>query len=421
VKLSGNQRAQHDFLWDLAPGEAAYVGGYGSGKSWSGARKLLLLHQRNRCDGLAVAPTYGDLFRFVVPALVAACEEWHWPYEDKTRDIVPRLMVGGIPIHTMSGEHPERFAGFEIGHGWIDEAARIKANDEDPLRDAPTQIRARLRHPKAQVLQLFATTTPEGIDTWIQRDFVDHPGSRRLYVGSTRKNSALPPTYLQSLLGAISPELAAQYIDGHAVDLAGNRAHPQFSEANVREFEPMPNLPAHVGADYNVDPMAWCIGQFVGDELRIHDELFLRGGSTVDVAMTHAHGQGWGKFASVVLHPDASSKARSTTGDSEFATMTQCASRFGWRWDGKPAAINPPVQARIANVSRLCCDALGKRRLVVHPRCKRIIDEMSRTGRLASGAYDPGPKGDRGHMLDGLGYLAWAMAQPVPRAGTVSI
>lgn len=421
MKLSGNQKAQHDFLWDLAPGESAYVSGFGGGKTYAGARKLLLLHQRNRCDGLAVAPTYGDLFRFVVPSIIAACQEWRWPWDDKTRDVVPRLIVGGFPIHTMSAEHPERFAGFEVGHGWVDEAARVKSHEGDPLRDAPTQIRARLRHRNAKILQLFCTTTPEGLDTWIQRDFVDHPGARRLYVGSTRKNAALPPSYLTSLMGSIAPELVSQYIDGKAVDLAGNRAHPQFSDSNVREFEVDPRLPAQLGADYNVDPMAWCIGQFIGDELRVHDEVFIRGGATVDVAMRHAHAQGWGGFPAVHLYPDASSKARSTTGDSEFKAMTDAATRLGWRWNGTPAAINPPVQARIANLSRLCCDALGKRKLVIHPRCKRIIEELNRTGRLSSGAYDPGAKGDRGHVLDALGYLAWTLAQPVPRAGTISI
>lgn len=420
MKLSGNQVGQHRFLWDLAPGESAYLGGLGSGKSWAGARKLLLLHQRNRCDGLAVAPTYADLFRFVVPALVSACQAWHWPIEDKTRDIVPRLIVGGFPIHTLSGEHPERFAGFEVGHIWIDEGARLKANDQDPLRDAPTQIRTRLRHPAAKLLHLEVTGTHEGLDTWVYRDFVAKPGARRLYRGSTRKNPALPDSYLPSLLSAMSADLTKQYVDGEAVGFAG-RAHPQFTEANIAEFEPDPKLPVHLGADYNVDPMGWCIGQIVGEELRVFDELFLTGGTTVDVAMHHAHGQGWGRYPAVHLHPDASSKARNTTSDSEFAVMTAEASRLGWRWSGRPAAVNPPVAARIANLSRLCLDATGRRRLVVHPRCVRLIDELRRTSRLSSGPYDPGSDGSRGHILDALGYLAWTVAVPIPRAGSVAI
>jgi hypothetical protein len=421
VKLSGNQVAQHRFLWDLAPGECAYVGGLGSGKSWSGARKLLLRHQRNRCPGLAAAPTYGDLFRFVVPALVAACQEWHWPYEDKTRDKVPRLVVGGIEIHTLSCEDPSRFAGFEVGHVWLDEAARIKTDETNPLRDAPTQIRGRIRHPHAQALAFDVTTTPEGLDTWVERDFVANPGKRRFYRGSTRKNSALPPSYLQSLLGSMSPELVRQYVEGEAVDFAGSRAHPQFGDANILAFETDPRLPVHLGADYNVDPMGWCVAQIIGDEIRVFDEIFLTGGTTVDVAMYQANDQGWGKFPAIHLHPDASSKARSTTGDSEFAEMAKTARALGWRWTGQPSSINPPVAARIANLSRLCLDALGRRRLTIHPRCVRLIDEMKRTGRLTSGAYDPGPKGDRGHILDALGYLAWTAAMPTPRAGAVQI
>ena len=73
--VSGNQPAQHAFLWDMLPGETCYQGGLGSGKSWAGARKLLILHSANQCKSMAVAPTYGDLLRFVIPALIDALEE----------------------------------------------------------------------------------------------------------------------------------------------------------------------------------------------------------------------------------------------------------------------------------------------------------------------------------------------------------
>lgn len=422
MKLSGNQAAQHKFLWDLAGGESLYQGGFGSGKSWAGARKLLLLHQRNRCPGLIIAPTYGDLFRFAVPSILAACTEWRWPVVDKSRDVVPRILVGGIEIHCLSAEHPGRIAGFEVGHAWVDEAARIKSDPNDPLKDAPTQIRARIRHQSAKIRQLLVTTTPEGVDTWIQRDFIDSPGRRRTYIGSSLRNAALPADYIETLRSAIPAELAQQYLEGSAVDLSGNRAHPQFSpEANVRAFDAAPGLPVHLGSDFNVDPMAWTLGQIVGDELRIIDEIFLTGGTTVDVAMHTAHDKGWGKYPAVHIHPDASSKARSTTGDSEFKVMSDTATALGWKWSGRPNAVNPPVAARLANLSRLCCDATGRRRLVVHPRCLRVIEELKRTGRLSSGGYDPGPRGDRGHLLDAVGYLAWIMSVPIPRAGAVSL
>lgn len=423
VPLSGNQTPQHRFLWDLAAGESLYIGGLGSGKSWAGARKLLLLHQRNRCPGLAVAPTYGDLHRFVIPALVAACREWRWPIKDESRGDVPRLIVGGFPIWLLSAENPERFAGFEVGHAWVDEGARIKTST-DPLRDAPTQIRSRIRAAAtgpAHRLHLLVTTTPEGMDTWVQRDFIDQPGDRRHYRGLTAANPALPRDYIDRLMATFSADVARQYLEGLAVDVGGMRAHPGFlASANVRDMLWDEAKPVHLGADYNVDPMCWCLAQHVGEELRVMDELIITGGTTVDVAMHEAQARGWGKRV-VVMHPDKSSKARSTVGDPEFTVMQREARALSWRFSGSAGGVNPPVAARIANLSRLCLAADGRRRLVVHPRCKRIIEELERTQRLTSGGYDPGDDGSRGHILDALGYVAWDVARPYAQAGAVSL
>ncbi len=168
------------------------------------------------------------------------------------------------------------------------------------------------------------------------------------------------------------------------------------------------------------DPMAWMLAQVQGDVLYIFDELFLQGGMTVDVAMHHAHEKGWAKHV-VHMHPDKSSKARSTVGDPEFVVMQQTARALGWRFQGNSNGVNPPVAARIANLSRLCADANGKRRLKIHPRCKRTIDEMERTGRLSSGQYDPGQRGDRGHLLDAVGYVAWDVFPPTGRMGIAPI
>ena len=421
IELSGNQPGQHAFLWDLKPGETLYQGGLGSGKSWAGARKLLYLHSANQCPGLAVAPTYGDLHRFVIPAIVGATHEWGWPCRDRSLSEVPQIVVGDHPILLLSGEHPERFAGFEVGHVWIDEAARVRSDHLNPLRDAPTQIRTRLRHRNAQSLHLLATTTPEGLDTWVQRDWFDKPiPSRRSYVGRTDRNSALPPEYLAAQLASLSPELVKQYLEGMAVGFQANRAHPGFSPANIAAVEWDRSAPLHLGADYNVDPMAWVACQVHGDRLVVLDELFLTGGTTVDVAVTEAHAKGWGAFV-VHMHPDKSSKARSTVGDPEFIVMQRTATALGWRHKGSSGGANPPVAARIANLSRLCLDAAGGRRLVVHPRCKRVIDEMDRTGRLDSGQYDPGTRGDRGHLLDALGYVAWHNMGPRGVAGAVDL
>lgn len=413
----GNQPAQDVYMRDLLPGWCLYQGGLGSGKTYASARKLCYLHALNECPSLAVAPTYGDLWRFVVPAIVDALKAWHWPY-DINRATLPQIVTCGQPIYLISAEHPDRFAGFEVGALWVDEGARIQCSMNDPLRDAPTQIRTRLRHPKAKILHGMVSTTPEGTDTWIQKAWFDQPlPNHRSYIGNTLANPALPASYVESLKASLPAELVEQYISGKAVSYVANRAHPTFSKArNVREFPWMPNLPLHVGCDYNVSPMFWIAAQHVGEELRIIDEVYLPDFAQVDGAMHAAKARGWGDYF-IHFHPDKSAKARSTVGDPEYTVMSNKAREFGWRYTGDAYGVNPPIDARINLVSRLVLNATGVSRLVVHPRCTYIIEDFERTARATNG-YDPGELGMRGHGLDALGYVAWDIMAPMGKAGT---
>lgn len=427
VRVRGNQPAQAAFMRDRAPGWSLFQGGLGSGKTWGGARKFLWLHAHNACPGLVVAPTYGDLFRFVVPSIVATCRELQWPCK-VVRGDYQHLLILGQPVLIISAEHPDRFAGFEVGHLWIDEGARIQTSIEDPLRDAPTQIRGRLRHPGARILHGMVTTTPEGMDTWVQRDWFDRPlPNHRSYIGSTLLNAALPPSYVEALKASLPADLVDQYLKGAAVSYVANRAHPTFSRVrHVAERPWVPGLPVHMGCDYNVSPMGWVAIQVVGDlardpkaEVRVLDEVYLPDFAQVDTAVQAAHDKGWSKHGRgdtgmVVFHPDKSAKARSTVGDPEYVVMASTATRLGWSFTGDPYGVNPPVQARINLVSRLLLDATGRSKLVVHPRCVRTIEDLERTGRASNG-YDPGPEAKRGHILDALGYACWDIDQPMGR------
>lgn len=425
----GNQAAQEAFLRDVAPGWSLYQGGWGSGKTWAASRKFLYLHGLNQCPGLAVAPTYGDIWRFVVPALIRTLDEWRWPYR-VVRSEVPRLDVGGQTIYLISGEHPERFAGFEVGHLWIDEGARIQSSLEDPLRDAPLQIRGRLRHPGARVLHGLVSTTPEGTETWVQRDWFDKPlPAHRWYRGATSLNTDLDPAYTASLTASIPAELSEQYLAGKAVSFVSNRAHPTFSRARhvkTRSFNPQ--LPVHIGCDYNVSPMCWSMAQVSGDDVTVLDEVYLPDFAQVDSAVHAADArlrEITGKTmpagnAFVHFWPDRSAKSRSTVGDPEYVVMSDTAKRLGWNFTGDAHGVNPPVNARINLVSRMLLDATGKSRLSFHPRCVHLLEDVERTARASNG-YDPGPDGKRGHFLDGLGYLLWGTCEPVGKAGVSSL
>lgn len=323
-------------------------------------------------------------------------------------------MVRGNPIILLSGEHPERFAGFEVGQIWADEGARLKESRDDPLRDTPRQMRSRLRHPKAKRLHMMISTTPEGRDTWVYKDFEGAPKpNHRLYKGCTAANAALPPEYIQTQMESLPAELVAQYLNGEAVDYVADRAHPQFRRETHLTDQDWTRQPVYIGADFNVSPLCWVAGQRTPDGGFIFlDEIVISDYAQVDTAMQQAHDKGWNKWGAVHIHPDRSGNNRNRVGDPEVATIMQCGRRLSWdiRCDAQYGA-NPPINSRINLFSRLMQDATGKVRVRVHPRCVRLLDELAATGRKSNG-YDPGSNGQRGHILDAAGYVLWDLFAP---------
>ena len=425
IELIGNQPAQHDFLEDWEPGEVLYQGGFGSGKTWGAARKFLMLHAHNRCKGLVVAPTYPDISRLCIPELEEALNEWNWPYRTYTygkgQHKFPHMEILGEMVYLISADDPSLITGFEVGHIWVEEGARIKQNTIDPKRDAITQIRSRLRNKSASILQMLISTTPEGTDTYVQRDFFAEPKENcRAYIGRTSDNKNLPPSYIEDLKATLPAHLLDQYLNGIAANLTQGIAHPTFDENNISESADFQNTVLHVGQDFNVQPMGWVALQEVGSRLHVVDEIFIDDFALVDDAMHAAKAKGWGNYQ-ICFHPDKASKQRSTTGDSEFVTIQNLAREWGWNFYADSSGSNPPINNRVNNLSRLICNGVGERKLLVHPRCKHTIDDLRNTQRKKDGGYNPGTEGKRGHILDGLGYAAWDIAQPQGKPGIAKI
>lgn len=353
----------------------------------------------------------GDIFRFCTIEIKSVCDEWGIEYElypkGKGDRPFPHFIIRGRVIYLISTEDVTRFSGFEIGHVWIDEAAKIKTSSIDPLKDAPTQIRSRIRCPLAKTLQCILSTTPEGQETWIQDFFIDNPRpNHRRYEGSTDKNKEVPQEYIDDLKASIPAHLIDQYIHGKAASIVAGIAHPIFSMENVSDKADWMNTTIHIGMDFNVKPMCWVALQIIGDKIHVVDEMFIEDYALVDNAMEEINMKNWGRHK-VVFHPDKAACQRSTTGDSEFNVIMQKARGWNWNWSGDANGSNPPINNRINNLSRLLLNALGERRLLIHPRCTHLIEDLQRTTRKKSGGYDDGKDGKRGHILDALGYALW--------------
>ena len=171
ILRGGMWRPQREW-WGLDNFIRIYVGGYGSGKSYSGSKRIISLALQNRgIPVAAVAPTYPMAKTTVIPTiegLLEAQKDWHHYWYDRDlfekADRRPALLdwyqIKGSPhefhltytekgrkpikglIYVYSGEHPERLKGPNLAAAWLDEAFLMDI-------EVFEQMTVRCRHPKA--------------------------------------------------------------------------------------------------------------------------------------------------------------------------------------------------------------------------------------------------------------------------------
>lgn len=166
----------------------AFVGGLGSGKTFSGGVKALERLPRREV-GLIAAPTYPMLRDSTQAEFFSLLRDLGIPYEHNKSE--RSLMFDtGHRILLRSLDEPDDLRGPNLSYAWIDEAAYVKFQ-------AWRVIKARVRVGSRQ--QVWLTTTPKGRN-WIYDEFVKAPTARHgLHKMTTYENTTLDPDYAESL------------------------------------------------------------------------------------------------------------------------------------------------------------------------------------------------------------------------------
>jgi hypothetical protein len=382
IEITTNQPAQTAFMRDFTSKECLYLSGFGGGKTWAGSRKLLCLHFKNQCPSLAVAPTYGDLFRIVVPAIQQALDEWRIPYKTYPNGNgskkYPFIEVLGNDILLLSGDSPERMVGFEVGAIWSDESARLKSSDI-PMLDVPTLIRGRLRHPKASCKQILYTSTPEGTNCFLYRDFVENKTEERsIYIGSTVHNSALPQDYIESLKSSYSSRLQDAYLHGQFINASANLQFWAFdrkyvtSEPSIKENEGK----AFIGIDENVSPLSMLYGRYTKDRIWFAGEVQIKDNANV-LQLTGRYSSDDKRFD---LFGDSSINRRNTVGERFVDVFLKEMRNKGYQVTDKVNKANFDVFSSAECVN----NCFEKNKIRISPNCKQLIKD------LENAQYKPG-------------------------------
>jgi len=447
-KVFSPHDGQRAFLEDSTHRYVAFAGGWGAGKTWAGARKLAKLHLHNAFDerneatfvkGLIIAPTYALAKAINIPEMRSAFDTMNLRHRwipDPRRFCfeLPDLGTQRRPseILVRSADAAVNITGFQVGHIWGDEAGRWRRDDVDPTQDALIQADGRLRDPAARLLQMNLTFTHEGDATRVYEDFEEKPKPDHALYRSTTEQNPHMAGFAAMQRTQLTPELAGQYLDGKAISFRGGQVYGAFDalrnvDAELRIDE---HVPLQLACDFNIEPgMHAIIGQYFAhaDLLtsvhEIHAARMDVRGMIAEFRRLIEREFGRWQWEALQVYGDASGGSKwAGTGESCWDIVSQSLRNAGMPFKLKIHGHNPPVGDRVNVVNCALCGLDGRVRYKIHPRCRRLIDDMKYL-KWNQGEIDKSDR-KRSHASDADGYRVHYL-MPIQRlrtdGGSVSV
>lgn len=246
----------------------AYVGGYGSGKTWVGSTAMCQgMWSHPKVNQGYFAPTYPQIRDIFYPTI----DEVAFGMGLKTS-----INQGNKEVHFYSGRtyrgtticrslnHPETIVGFKVGQALVDELDIMAI---DKAEQAWNKVIARMRY-KVDGLRngIDVTTTPEGfrfVYKRFQEELRKSKAKSAMYgiiQASTYENEInLPDDYIQSLVETYPSQLIEAYLLGKFVNLTVGSVYKEFDRKLNHSDESINTAakePLHIGMDFNVTHMA---------------------------------------------------------------------------------------------------------------------------------------------------------------------
>lgn len=329
---------------------------------------------------------------------------------------------GGRNIFFKSGDNFENLRTESLAGAIIDEARQ-----QSPLL-WPTIIRPMLAKSKGWGDLL---TTPDGFD-WVYDLYNEaklNPTEWGVIHAPSTEAWWWTPHEIESIKKSMTEAQFAQEIMAEFRDLTAGRAYPNFGDWNLSEQNPFapigimhPQLPLGISMDFNLNPMAWTIGQKRVDQFYWFDEVWLKHTHTQESAKLLCHkiiehmGIEKAKQIGVILGGDSSSKSaqRAAAGQSDYDIVCQALDNAGIKWLNVTPEANPGIKDRVNTVNAKLKNAEGTVSMWFHPTgCPRAVRDMQRVvwKPSASGVLlDQMKDTDLTHSSDGIGYFVHALS-----------
>lgn len=191
----------------------------------------------------------------------------------------------------------------------------------------------------------------------------------------------------------------------------------------TEDAEIQPHLPLELSCDFNVDPMAWVVGQHKGGEVWDADEIVIPGGASTPDACAEFIRRYPDPKRHIVVYGDASGKARDTRSrHTDYTLIRQILGGYYHQLRMEVPNSNPPIATRVNAVNAKLRSASGDVTYRIHPRCKRLIEDRIRVA-WKPGTRDIDKTGKNKHLTHASDASDYRIAKlfPVREASVVSV
>jgi PBSX family phage terminase large subunit len=439
--------AQREFLHcdlDTTLDVAIYQGGFGSGKTWSGSLLGLLLSQKyHGILGLVLAKTYPMVRDTTMRTYFEHLDAFKLRKKDYTFNKSESSLVfhcwGDSTILFRHLQDPEKIKSINAGWIELEEASQLSEADFQMVLSRVRQV----GFPRRRV---FGHTNPSATKGWIFKYFVQNNQGKqvietedcegqaivhyRRILAPTTENTFLSPEYVANMRQQYDEHYYRINVLGQDGDYTAGLVCKMWSELNIRETEYIPEQKIYITCDFNVDPMCWLLAHRYNGEFHYFDEIVLENTTTTET-VDEFHRRHASHTNGIIVTGDASGNNRSTqagaAGQTNYTQIRNRLSELGFR-DIKVdiRQANPAIADRVAAWNGAICNADGIRRVFVHPRCVRLIQNLENLSYIEGTSQIDLPTANEiskdrnlkfmGHPFDAASYLVEKYAPVVARS-----
>ena len=386
--------------WDFLKSKKqinAYVGGFGSGKTYSFLHKTFINHiTRKNKDGISngwiIYPTYSLAEEVFVPPFLDILTSKGIKFDYNVSKHTIKTIYGNIKIFQMV--KPQSIVGVSLSYCGFDE---FDISTHRYCEVAFNKALGRMRD--CENPEIYICTTPEGMKYTYTLMVEKADDNKFLVRGKTQDNVYLPKSYLKLLEKNYDKRLLKAYRDGEFVNLQQGQTYYQFNrDTNVADVQYDRGKPVRFGIDFNCDPECAILFQLYEQQpqIRVFDCIALTHSGSGDLLTERMVSTIKQKYpnSEYVAYPDATGIRR---GSSSMFSDIDIIRKGGIKV--KALKSNPPVIDRVNAVNK----ALDGN-LIIDTKCKALIQDLEKVvNKQGTREIDKSNK-ELTHMSDALGY-----------------